>query len=92
MAEKLFDRILSVVGILSLIGFLSFVIYVGISPGGLTPRRFAVTWSLLYVFAVTLGFKGNLDAHKGGLRRFAIEWVVACAVGLLLGAVLLIFG
>lgn len=92
MAEKLFDRILSIVGILSMIGFLGFAAYVVISPSGLTPRRFAVVWSFIYVFAVTLGFKGNLDAHKDRLRGFVIEWVLGCLVGLLLGAVLLILG
>lgn len=92
MAEKLFDRILSIVGILSMIGFLGFAVYVGILHGGLTPRRFAVVWSLIYVFVVTLGFKGNLDAHKDRLRGFVIEWVFACIVGLLLGAALLILG
>jgi hypothetical protein len=92
MAEKLFDRLLTVVSILAGIGFLGLVVYVEVSHGGLTPRRFAAVWSVLYVFAVTLGFKGNLETHKDRLRGFAIEWVIACLVGLLLGAVLLIFG
>ena len=92
MAEKLFDRLLTLVGILSLIGFLGFSIYVVISHGGLTLRRFAVDWSLIYVFAVTLGFKGNLADHKERMRRFVIEWVLSCLVGLLLGLLVLIIG
>lgn len=91
MPEKLFDRLLSVVGIISLIGFLVSIVYIGISHGGLTPRRFAVAWSLIYVFAVTLGFKSNLADHKDRKRRFEIEWVITCSIGLLLGAVLLVF-
>jgi len=90
MAEKLFDRLLTLVAVVSIIGFLGFTVYIGISHGGLTPRRFAVDWSLIYVFAVTLGFKGNLADHKERLRRFAIEWVLTCIVGLLLGAVVLL--
>jgi hypothetical protein len=92
MVENLFDKVLSVVGIISIIAFLGFAGYIGISHGGLTPRRFAVAWSLIYVFAVTLAFKGNLPDYKDRKRRFAAEWVMTCVVGLLLTAAVLLFG
>jgi hypothetical protein len=92
MAEKLFDRLLTVVGILTGLGFLGLAVYVEISHGGLTLRKFAVAWSVLYVFAVTLGFKGNLETHKDRLRGFVVEWVIACLVGLLLGVAVFIVG
>ncbi len=92
MAEKLFNRTLSIVGILSIIGFLGFLLYMQVSGAGLSARGFALAWLLIYIFAVTLGFKGNLSAHKDSVRRFVMEWLIACIVGLLLAAVLLIFG
>jgi hypothetical protein len=92
MVKNLFDKLLTVVGVVSIIGFLGFAVYIGVSHGGLTPRRLAVAWSLIYVFAVTLGFKGNLADHKERMRRFAIEWVLTCVVGVLLAAVDLVFG
>jgi membrane protease YdiL (CAAX protease family) len=92
MAEKLFNRTLSVVGILSIIGFLGISLYILFSSAGLSARKFAAAWLLIYVFAVTLSFKENLRAHKDRLRRFAIEWLITCIVGMLLAAVLLIFG
>jgi hypothetical protein len=92
MAEKLFDKLLTFVAIISLLGFLGFSAYILISHVGLTQRRLAVDWSLIYVFTVTLWFKGSLADHKGRMRRFVVEWVVTCLVGLLVGAVVLILG
>lgn len=92
MAEKLFDRLLTFVGIVSLAGFIVFTAYILISHGGLTLRRFAVDWAFIYVFAVTLGFRGSLADHKERMRRFAVEWVFTCIVGLLLGAAVLLIG
>ena len=91
MVENIFDKLLTIVGILSIIAFLGFAAYILVSHGGLTPRRFAVAWSLIYVNAVTLGFKSNLVDHKAAVRRFAAEWIIACAVGLLLAAVPLVY-
>jgi len=90
MVKNLFDKLLTVVGIISIIAFLGFAAYIVVSHGGLTPRRFAVAWLLIYVFAVTLGFKGSLADHKEGMRRFALEWVFVCAVGVFLASVVLV--
>jgi predicted permease len=90
MVENLFDKLLTVVGIISIIAFLGFAVYIGVSHGGLTPRRFAVAWLLIYVFGATLGFKGNLADRKEGIRRFALLWIFTCAVGALLASVVLV--
>jgi hypothetical protein len=90
MQLKLIGRILDVGIIISLAGFLSTFLYAEISSSGLTLRKFAVIWLFIYLFGITLGFRGSIDTHKDGLRRLAIDWIIACLTGILLAAFVLI--
>jgi hypothetical protein len=92
MQEKMFNRILSAIGIVTLPIFFASFLYEALTITILSLKDFAVTWLFIYLFAVTLGFKGNLNAHKTNLNRFAIEWVITCMVGLLPTVILLIYG
>ena len=90
MQEKAFNIILDVVGIITISAFFASLMYEVLTRSTLTLKDFAVTWLSIYVFAVTLGFKGNLSAHKTNLGKLAIEWVVTCIVGLLLAAIVVV--
>ncbi|WXG45649.1 MAG: hypothetical protein WED05_02975 [Candidatus Atabeyarchaeum deiterrae] len=92
MQEKLFNRILTVVIILSIVAFAAGCVYVLLSESGLTLRKFAAVWLFAYVLAVTLGFKGSIESHKDGLTRFAVEWLIACGAGTILAGLVIMFG
>nr|MDO8135320.1 hypothetical protein [Candidatus Njordarchaeum guaymaensis] len=92
MQEKALNIVLSVVGVIGILAFLASLLYEALTGAILSLKNFGVTWLFIYVFAVTLGFKGNLDAHKNNLNKFAIEWVITCMVGLLPIFILLIYG
>nr|MDO8099920.1 hypothetical protein [Candidatus Njordarchaeota archaeon] len=92
MQEKTFNRILSAVGIIVIPAFFASLLYQILKGAILSLKDFAVVWLFIYLFAVTLGFKGNLSAHKSNLNRFAIEWVITCMVGLLPTVILIIYG
>jgi hypothetical protein len=84
MQAKVFDRILDVVVIIAALGFVFAIIFTQLSGMGLTLKSFATIWLAIYVFVATLAFHGNLKAHEGSLRRFALEWIIACIVGVLM--------
>lgn len=92
MQVKLIGRILDIVGIVSIVGFLVALLYNQLVGFGSALRGFALSWLFIYVFAATLGFRGNLDAHKDDLRRFSFEWIVACLVGIALMVFVLTIG
>ncbi|WXG43026.1 MAG: hypothetical protein WED04_03005 [Promethearchaeati archaeon SRVP18_Atabeyarchaeia-1] len=81
MKAKVFDRILDFVIISAAAGFVVAFVYAGLRGTGLTLKLFAVIWLFIYIFAATLAFHGNLNAHEGNLRRYAMEWIIACLVG-----------
>jgi hypothetical protein len=91
MQEKSFGRVLSAVGIMTILAFLVSLVYEALKGLIFTLKDFAIVWLFIYVFAVTLGFKGNLSAHKTILNRYAIEWVITCLVGLVPTVVLLVY-
>jgi len=92
MQEKTFNRILSAVGIIVMPAFFTSLLYEALKGEILLLKDFAVVWLFIYLFAVTLGFKGSLSAHKTNLNRFAVEWVITCMVGLVPTVILLIYG
>ena len=92
MQTKSIGIILDIVGIISIMGFLGTVFFNQIVGVGSALKGFALSWLLIYIFAATLGFRGGLEAHKDALRRYLIEWIVACLVGALLAVFVLIVG
>lgn len=90
MQAKLIGIILDIVGIISIVGFIVTLLFNQIVGVGSALRGFALSWLFIYLFAVALGFRGSLDAHRDALRRFSIEWVIACIVGALLTVFVLI--
>jgi hypothetical protein len=92
MQTKSIGIILDIVGIISIGGFIAIVLFNQIVGIGSALRGFALSWLFIYLFAVALGFRGNLDAHRDALRRFLIEWIIACLVGVLLTFSVLLVG
>jgi hypothetical protein len=92
LKEKTFNRILSVVGIISILGFLASLIYETLNGVTLILKDFGVIWLFIYLLAITLGFKANLSAEKTSQNRSAVEWGLTCLVGLVPVAILLIYG
>lgn len=92
MQIKMLGRVLDIVGIISIMGFLAVILYSQLLGAGFSLRVFALAWSFIYLFTVTLGFRGSIDAHKDALRRFTLEWAIACVVGMTLAAFVIIVG
>ena len=91
MQEKALGRVFSAAGIIAILAFFVSLFYEALKGLIFSLKDFAIAWLFIYVFAATLGFKGNMSAHKTNLNRYAIEWVVTCLVGLLLTVVLVVY-
>jgi hypothetical protein len=92
MREKPIGIILDIVSVISMVGFIATLVFNQTIGVGSALKGFALSWLFIYLFAVSLGFRGNLDAHRDALRRFSVEWIIACLVGALLTVFVLIVG
>jgi hypothetical protein len=77
-------------GIISILGFFVSLVYETLKGVALILRSFIVIWMFIYLFAVTLGFKGKLSADETNPNRSAVEWVLTCLVGLVPMVVVLV--
>jgi hypothetical protein len=91
MQEKAFGRVLSAVGIMAIFAFFISLFYEALKGLIFSLKDFAIAWLFIYIFAATLGFKGNMSAHKANLNRYAVEWVTTCLVGLLPTVILVVY-
>ena len=90
MQTKSIGVILEAVDVISIVVFLATLLLDQIGRLGSSLRGFALSWLFIWIFAATLGFRGGLDAHKDALRKYMIEWIIACLVGALLSIFVLL--
>jgi hypothetical protein len=92
MQTKSIGVILDAVGIISIVVFFATLLFNEVVGVGSSIKGFALSWLFIYIFAATLGFRGGLDAHNDTLRKYLIEWIIACLVGALLAVFVLMVG